>query len=132
MMIVVSTSDLIGAPLDWAVAIAEELHPLPPSSEPHSSCVVMAYPDEPVGGQGRYMYGPSRRWDFGGPIIERERIALVNSGGEWDAHVRGGYTHDEGVTGDAESTGPTPLIAAMRAFVASKLGDEVEVPVVSA
>ena len=27
-----------------------------------------------------------------------------------------------------EAFGPTPLIAAMRCFVASKLGDEVEVP----
>lgn len=30
--------------------------------------------------------------------------------------------------GIPEGYGPTPLIAAMRCFVASKLGDEVEVP----
>jgi hypothetical protein len=28
----------------------------------------------------------------------------------------------------SESEGPTPLIAAMRCYVASKLGDEVEIP----
>jgi hypothetical protein len=31
-------------------------------------------------------------------------------------------------TGDADARGPTPLIAAMRAFVTAKLGDEVELP----
>ena len=29
---------------------------------------------------------------------------------------------------DTESFGPTPLIAAMRCYVTSKLGDEVEIP----
>lgn len=104
-MIKVKTSDLIGMQLDWAVAVAAQGNP---------------YQTD--------IFAPSSDWMFGGPIIERERIALVNSGGEWDAYVRGGYTHDEGVTGAAESSGPTPLIAAMRAYVASKLGDEVEVP----
>lgn len=32
------------------------------------------------------------------------------------------------VCGDGYASGPTPLIAAMRAFVADKLGDEVELP----
>lgn len=60
----------------------------------------------------------STSWAWGGPIIEGEGIALYLYGdSEWNAHV-----------GGRESVGPTPLIAAMRCYVASKLGDEVEVP----
>ena len=55
------------------------------------------------------------------PIIERERISIVYSGEysvwQWTA---GASLKPEGGCGE------TPLIAAMRAFVAAKLGDEVE------
>ena len=58
-------------------------------------------------------------WDIGGPIIEREKLELrCNFSGEWAAQV--------GL--DIFCFGPTPLIAAMRCYVASKLGDMVEVP----
>lgn len=61
---------------------------------------------------------PSRAWEHGGPIIERERIELRNdASGGWNCMGNGCY-------GD----GPTPLIAAMRAYVASKVGAEVELP----
>jgi hypothetical protein len=68
------------------------------------------------------MASPSTDWSEGGPILERECIVLVTteSGQLWDAKRAG-----------VENTyyrGPTPLIAAMRCYVASKLGDEVEVP----
>lgn len=67
-------------------------------------------------------FRPSREWIWGGPIIERERItvnAWRDLSGEWTADV-------ERVTGPiAAYGGPTALIAAMRAFVASKFGDEV-------
>jgi hypothetical protein len=60
----------------------------------------------------------STDWAQGGPIIERERINLEPfsniNGEQWSA--------------DGEWDSPTPLIAAMRCYVASKLGDEVEVP----
>jgi len=58
------------------------------------------------------------RWSDGGPIIERERIELVICGSDWRASLE-----------DApRQYGPTPLIAAMRCYVASRLGDEVNVP----
>jgi len=67
-------------------------------------------------------YSPSTNWSQGGPIIEREGIELVpDGGGAWGAAIRGG---DE----DDMSQAPTPLIAAMRCFVSSRLGGEVEVP----
>ena len=69
--------------------------------------------------EGEPVYSYSTNWLFGGPIIERERININDFGGEgWEADDslgRYGY-------------GPTPLIAAMRCYVASKLGEEVDVP----
>jgi hypothetical protein len=61
---------------------------------------------------------PSTDWSQGGPIIERERISITHQVGRWAAQ-----TDD-----DLFAYGPTPLIAAMRCYVASKLGDEVEIP----
>lgn len=57
-------------------------------------------------------------WNKGGPIIEREDIDLTKlCPGTWRA------TNTE-----HWFNGPTPLIAAMRCYVASCLGDEVDVP----
>ena len=59
----------------------------------------------------------------GGPLIEKELINLITTAGyPWRATVYMGG----GVWIDQE--GPTPLIAAMRCYVASKMGDVVEVP----
>jgi hypothetical protein len=60
----------------------------------------------------------SSSWAHGGPIIERERPRLdgrpdSSGDGQWTAN---GYW------------GPTALIASMRAYVASKFGDDVELP----
>jgi len=60
----------------------------------------------------------STDWAQGGPIIEWERITPEWTGEDWMAYIK----HDE------EVFGSTPLIAAMRCYVASKLGDEVEIP----
>ena len=63
----------------------------------------------------------STDWAQGGPIIEREGIATEpwNLTHPWRAMM---------ADGDFEVYGSSPLIAAMRAYVASKLGDEVDVP----
>lgn len=64
-------------------------------------------------------YRPSTDWAQGGPIIERELISVSSqtNGHSWAAKGAHNYSY-----------GPTPLIAAMRCYVASKLGDEVDVP----
>ena len=67
---------------------------------------------------GEYVYRWHQSWAQSGPIIERERIRL-DPRGVWVAG------HD---SSNDEYLGPTPLIAAMRCYVASKLGDEVEMP----
>ena len=108
------TADLIGPALDWAVAKCEG---------PNS--VAACYYDEDdlpmLRDEAPYMeWQPSTNWAQGGPIIERNCIPLVVHGfafglpATWCA---GG-----------KYPSPTPLIAAMRCYVASKLGDEVEVP----
>jgi hypothetical protein len=70
-------------------------------------------------------YNPSTDWALAGPIIERERISIEDcqdgAGLYWEA------TRIE-PPAVSEARGPTPLIAVMRCYVISKLGDEVEVP----
>lgn len=68
---------------------------------------------------------PSTNWEQAGQIIEREQIAITpdEASREWLAERPFTLHHD-----DEYHAGPTPLIAAMRAYVARKLGDVVEVP----
>lgn len=119
----IKTSELKGAQLDWAVLYARCLQAN--DGKPIQARDLM---DAAV---RNGMASPSADWGQGGPIIEREKITLhAPSNGivhryykgraEWVAH-RPGYR-------ETTWNGPTPLIAAMRCFVASKLGDEVEVP----
>ena len=65
----------------------------------------------------------SSRWQFGGTIIEREWISLTTANDVWEALIA-----DDVADGYHSAFGATPLVAAMRCFVASKLGDEVDLP----
>jgi len=117
----IKTQDLIGAQLDWAVAKCDgiEYH----TEDYQQDGVLYILIDGLRHEQFLPMY--SAAWDFGGPLLERERIDLVFEDGgrtDWVAYV------STTMGGDLVARGPTTLIAAMRAFVASKLGDEVEVP----
>jgi Protein of unknown function (DUF2591) len=98
------TSVLQGAALDWAVAKCEDKQ-----------------------GKGLDWVPPnySTDWSQGGPIVERERIALC-PGYLWEASKD--FDAIGGDTDTAVEHGLTPLIAAMRCYVTSKLGDEVEIP----
>ena len=79
-------------------------------------CIVIAT----ASGVYKGTWKPSFNWSQGGPIIERENIALYPHGdGTYEAEV---------FLNPKRGAGPTPLIAAMRCYVASKLGEEVEVP----
>ena len=96
------TSELQGAALDWAVAKCEGL----------STYV------EVVEG-----FKPSTDWALGGAIIEREGITVApDDVAPWCAFI------DRGTADDVIYSGATPLIAAMRCYVASKLGGNVELP----
>ena len=76
-------------------------------------------------------YSPSFDWALGGPILEREHLqpSFQEHGkykGLWACNK---WVEDRsGATVAIRQYGPTTLIAAMRCHVASKLGDEAEVP----
>ena len=96
------TSKLTGAALDWAVAKCEGV--------------------EIILRQENWDWYSSS-WEQGGPIIERELIEIYPlCNVEWGARK----VDSEGDL--IRFYGDTPLIAAMRCYVASKLGDDVDVP----
>jgi len=103
------TSELTGAALDWAVAKCEGY--IDNCNTWLHDATVQEVEDE--------HFKPSTDWAQGGPIIEREKIETryIEPLKEWHADT----------DCNCES-GPTPLIAAMRCLVASRLGDEVDVP----
>ena len=117
----IKTADLIGPALDWAVA----------------KCLQPGYEEWRLIRWIEQGFAPTANWSQGGPIIEREGIQLfvnriigtTESGIEvderdgWTAYRTGRYWQAQ-----PAFFGSTPLIAAMRCYVASKLGDEVEIP----
>jgi len=103
------TAELSGAALDWAVAKCEGFGDSPRFME-----IFMYQQSRGMG----YCYCTD--WAKGGAIIEREGIDLKRiTDALWDAHMRNVNFYEDG---------STPLIAAMRCYVSSKLGDEVELP----
>ena len=64
----------------------------------------------------------STDWAHGGPIIEQEGISVwVFDDVTWKAE-------NPFVGAECVYEGPTPLVAAMRCFVASRMGDTIEIP----
>ena len=116
------TSELTGAALDWAVAKCEGF-----TDYDHATETMLA-PRKEYGRVNLDEYSYSTDWAQGGPIIERGGISIRYS--EKDA--RGAWYAVLGpnrfLSPDHEGSGTTPLIAAMRCYVASKLGDEIEIP----
>lgn len=113
----IKTSNLAGSQLDWAVSLAEGL----------TADHVIEFDefDQPFYNGPRY----SERWHEGGPIIEREGIELKRGLGSprlWSAFA---YDWAGNVLRSTGMTGGTPLIAAMRCYVARKLGSKVVIPV---
>lgn len=105
------TAELTGAALDWAVAKCD-------GKKPHVSENEIWVPTQY---HNYVLFNPSTNWAQGGPIIERGEVVLMpDASSGWIAKVRahaGKFIY-----------GQTPLIAAMRYYVASKLGDYVDVP----
>lgn len=70
------------------------------------------------------VWNPSTDWVCGGPIIEREGLVIApRAHPEFIATMTWASQPYSGKS--AQHIGSTPLIAAMRAFVASKFGEEV-------
>lgn len=125
-MIEVKTSELIGPALDWAVLFAG-YGDGPDWRLIDGGLFIIGLVDIRVGmdgiGQQETIdpFQPSARWKDGGPLIEKYMIGF---GVYSDAYFAVVGLND--ISG-AEN-GPTHLIAACRAIVASKLGDTVSVP----
>jgi hypothetical protein len=113
------TSELSGAALNWAVAKCEGAN--------WEDGLLVWYGEESVKRQCR-PNAYSTDWLQGGPIIEREGIVVdIRKEYGWIAAREFWYLEDK-ADHDLCSTGETYLIAAMRCYVASKLGDEIEAP----
>jgi hypothetical protein len=113
------TADLIGPALDWAVAKCEGL--------PRAYLIGEDFKDAHAATGKQYnKVHWSTDWSQGGPIIEREAITVTHTGDamKWAAHV----WMESSMDFTRSMYGPTPLIAAMRCYVASKLSDTVDVP----
>ena len=118
-MAIVQVKDATGSVLDWMVAKAY-------------------YPDEEINTKLGFPYlifgrfNPSVNWAQGGPIIDREIGNLWKHNkldhNEPDVWTAAAYCKAPDGTLLYYEDGPTPLIAAMRCYVSSVLGDEVEVP----
>lgn len=118
------TAELEGKLLDAAVAKADGLT-LRLLAEPGRIAFWQAKGDRMVPWCSLPAY--SSDWRYGGPLIERERIMVSSHWGigEWAAYI--GDDHESGLY-HPDATGPAPLVAAMRAYVASRLGEELELP----
>jgi hypothetical protein len=121
------TSELTGIALDWAVAKCEGGAGLWYDGIA-TYWITLDGKDRALSKGWAQSYTPSTNWTQGGPIIEREGICLADAAGRY--WVAGLLHEDKEYDGfkRAEEQGPTPLIAAMRCYVASKLGDDVEIP----
>ena len=117
----IKTSTLIGTALDWAVAKAMGLDP----EIRHTGLYARGWPRAGCS-ECPQRITPSTDWAQGGPIIEREWLDVTPWPNESDENLRWQCSQHDSI--DCTYFGPTPLIAAMRCYVASKLGDEVDVP----
>lgn len=121
------TANLKGAALSWAVAKCEGLE--------EGNYMKELDIQKDVDERGMGIVVPSDReylwlksspdWTRGGRLIEREKISLtVDSSGLWIAFNEYNYAEEKRFMQCDKS----PLIAAMRCYVASKLGDDIEIP----
>jgi hypothetical protein len=132
----VKTSRLSGAALDWAVALCKGIPAEHIYIAPGYRGEVLYRRNVNALGEltGTYTTGPellfSTKWEAGGPIIEREEIYARPTGdaAKWEAMVWRDTIGADTCGFKYDQVGSTPLIAAMRCYVASKLGEEVEIP----
>jgi hypothetical protein len=102
----VKTNEATLTQINWAVAKCE------------------GYADDEISDDWDY----SIDWAEGGPIIEREKINLqCPRGFDWQADMWVDGVNDKHGH-HRVGVGETPLLAAMRCYVASKLGDEFDIP----
>ena len=140
-------SELIGKELDYAVAICRGFEGI----DEDQWLMRDGIADMPL-----HAYTPSSDWSQAGPIIESNNITIIRCNDEYLTDSKGyctnkripnwfaetskyiGHNINESYEGEYMEPsfiieadgfyGSTALIAAMRSFVALKLGDEIEIP----
>ena len=119
----IKTSELIGPALDWVVACIKGSKYGVVCFDPKTKRVYETEGLRQVG----VNWSPSTNWAQGGPLIEREWLDITPWPNEADEYYR--WTCVQHDTPNLSlMQGPTPLIAAMRCLVASRLSDEVDIP----
>lgn len=145
----VKVSEATNRQLDWLVGVAEgyemSLYGVDPSIRAWEKGLGVQAP-----------WNPTRYWNQMGPIIERESLSVIRCDDEYGMDRQGFTTNKRipvwgasigqqssntiygsqgdnwgsaySIDEDVITYGPTPLSAAARCYVVSKLGEEVEVP----
>lgn len=112
----IKTSELIGAKLDLAVAKAAEI----PTGVMSGILYRKDLPGDTYGPGP--IFKPSTDWSHGGPLLDHFSVEITGV-------ADGSIAANVGSVGVIKyQHGDTILIAAMRAIVAAKLGEEIEVP----
>ena len=127
-MVEVKTAELVGAALDWAVAMATGWE----SDRPQDGQIRKGDIYALVGPKPQYnanfcmYFSPSTDWSQGGELIDPYNVKVFsypNGSGNGRASAR--FVFDSEIYWQC---GETPLIALCRAIVSAKLGDLVQVP----
>lgn len=114
----IKTSEATNLQLDWAVAKSTQLE----VQILHGACYYWRTPIK------RDVFKPSNDWAQGGPILSSERISrTIDHSGLWVAYWTDGYG-EEDYCKKWMQCDRSELVAGLRCYVASKLGDEVDVP----
>ena len=127
----VKVAEASGVVLDWLVAKCEGADNLRRNVHRFNNDWILDWPRDQEGKTPRVEYlaefSPTNSWAQGGPIIEREFIhwgmTAVPHGATPTIYLAYQYQ-----SGTKPVKGTTPLVAAMRCLVTSRLGEEVEVP----
>lgn len=123
-LIEVRVSNLVGAALDWAVAIAEGFGIDPECRTTVWHPVGLPCSISVRGAAEGFGWRPSTNWGHGGPLIDKHGGSIQH-----DRGVPLSTRYSAGPDGDAVwCYGPTPLIAFCRGLVRYKLGETVQVP----
>lgn len=123
-LIEVRVSNLVGAPLDWAVARAEGFE-----ADPVCRTTVWRTRTDPIsisirGATEGFGYRPSSHWDHGGLLLDKHKGTAQHIPGLPEDTCYAGGPAGAGVW----CYGPTALVAFCRGLVHYKLGDTIQVP----
>jgi hypothetical protein len=111
------TYNLSGPSLHWAVAHCRAIDDVSFKVQWRHGCLW----DESTG----YEYRPSYDWEQGGPIVEQALLCIdIGHDGVWLACSKQNYDDFPKFI----CSGSSPLVAAMRCYVSSKVGSSINIP----